>query len=443
MNSGKINVFKNILINILNVCIVINSLLFFIAFNYILILGIIEIALLISNYFLKFKKINLIDIILNSLAIVFIVLSITLNQYLLKMIMSLLLFLTIISIFIFEFIFKYKNNENHIKKIVSISCYSLSFLICVALFINACNPDILMYMTQDGFGNYPVNPVLRIENKDDLAIYHDVVYDSLYPNNTYTVYSKPNSKGIIFYIHGGGLVWGDKNNTAQMEYLNLYIKEGYSAVSIDYVLAPQNKFPQSIIQVNEALKYFVNNIYSYNLTADRIIVAGDSAGSMLAGLLCVINTNDEYSNRLGVVPALKNSDISIKGYISIAGLVDVSRFGNTGNIFVDWYFDTMARCALNDLNYATSNKTLEIGSVLHNINSNFVPTFISDGNFGTFTNQNYDLIKKLNDLDIANEYFIPDSSYGLLHHAWELDVSNPLAITNFNKTIEFINKYID
>ena len=92
---------------------------------------------------------------------------------------------------------------------------------------------------------------------------------------------------------------------------------------------------------------------------------------------------------------MKNTDISIKGYISIAGLVDVSRFGNTGNIFVDWYFDTMARCALNDLNYATSNKTLEITlftNSLISLSNKVLPSIDSI----TYHRENFDLFGKLN-----------------------------------------------
>ena len=397
--------------------------------------------MLISKYLINYKKIDVVEIILYLSSIIFIVISIVFNQYLSKMIMSLLSFITILSNLIIYFA---KNDKIIVKSIISLCSYSLSFLICVALFINVCNPDLLMIMNQNGCGNYPINPTLRIEQKDDLTVYHDVTYESSYPNNTYTVYSNSNSKGIIFYIHGGGLIFGDKDNKPQNDYLNLYINKGYSVVSVDYVLAPQNKFPQALIQINECLNYFVNNVSNYNLTNDKIIVAGDSAGSTLAGLLAIIQTNPEYANKLGVTPALKETHASLRGYISISGLVDISRFGNTGNIFVDWYFDTMARSALNDINYATNVKTKELGSVLHNINSDFIPTYISDGNFGSFTDQNYDLINKLNNLNIECDYYIPKNNEGIYTHAWEIELDKyyDSVIYNFNKTIDFIEKHM-
>lgn len=319
--------------------------------------------------------------------------------------------------------------------------YILSGAVFAFLLVNAINPDPLMKLMQNGAADYPTNVVETFEERDGVSHYYDVTYDSQYPNNTYTVHVVPNSKGVFFYMHGGGLVIGDKEGAEQNVYLNAMMDAGYSTVTVDYVLAPQNPFPQSVCEVNDALAHFIRHVDDYGLTADRIIVGGDSAGGMLSGLVAVINTNPDYAKELGVTPAVEGTDVTLKGYVSVSGLVDVPRFSNSGMFVIDWIFDTMARSSFQKADYSDTYEA-HLGSVLEHVTADFPPTYASDGNLGSFGAQNKDLVARLQELGVPVNFNFPGRDTATLLHIWDLNTNSELGAANFARTIAFMDEYM-
>lgn len=85
---------------------------------------------------------------------------------------------------------------------------------------------------------------------------------------------------LLVYIHGGGLVWGTKEDIAK-EQVALYNHAGYHVFSIDYRLAPETKLPEIIKDIEDALLWVKNqNIFPFD--RNRIGVIGGSAGAYLA-----------------------------------------------------------------------------------------------------------------------------------------------------------------
>ena len=323
---------------------------------------------------------------------------------------------------------------------------SLAFLVlslCTALLLgyNAAYPDTLSLLTQGDDEEYPENVQETLEERDGMKIFRDVTYESAYANNTYTVYALEESQGVFFYIHGGGFVKGDKEADFQNTYLFSMLEAGYSVVTVDYVLAPQTPFPQALYEVNDALGDFIRHAGDYGLSAKRIIVGGDSAGGMLSGLLAVLNTNPEYAAQLNTVPAVSGTGITLKGYISISGLVDVPRMGDTGVFTVDWMFDTWGRTAFQMADYAQSELG-RTGSVLDNVTGDFPAAYISDGNFGTFDAQGKELVEKLEALGVPVEGNFPGWETAILPHVWELNTANDTAAQNFKKTVWFMDRFM-
>ncbi|MBE5839365.1 alpha/beta hydrolase [Butyrivibrio sp.] len=415
----------------------------YMAFNYIPAVGIVMIVLLAAALFLKWKNMSKDELIVSCIIAVGLLAGMIVKRYSIRMVIVSLV--AVLSLYLLTKDTRARNqagNRSKIGKALGIIGYALSGLICLLLFINIIYPDGLISMTQGENGKYPSEVSMTVEDLDDMTVYRDVTYESQYENSTYTVYSLNDSKGVFFYIHGGGLVWGDKEAENQNVYLNSIMNAGYSVVTVDYVLAPQNPFPQSVIQVNEALKFFIDHAGDYDLDTSRIIVGGDSAGGMLSGLLAVTNTNPEYAKKLGVTPAVSGTAVTLKGYISIAGLVDVPRFGDTGNFLIDWMFNTMGRSAFGIADYDYSNDAKDLGSVLNNITQDFPPTYASDGNNGTFTDQGKDLISKLNKLGISTESYFPDRDVAVLYHTWELNTTTEQGQVNIEKTIAFMDEYM-
>jgi len=80
----------------------------------------------------------------------------------------------------------------------------------------------------------------------------------------------------IVYLHGGGYIMGNLDSHRNLV-ANLSRAAGIRALSIDYSLAPENKFPRAVEDAVSAVEY----VHAQGIAPDRVIVAGDSAGGGL------------------------------------------------------------------------------------------------------------------------------------------------------------------
>ena len=85
----------------------------------------------------------------------------------------------------------------------------------------------------------------------------------------------------ILYFHGGGYVLGGiESHDAALQFFAAEM--GAKIFSLDYRLAPENKFPSSLKDANLALEWLAEKL---NLPIGEISVCGDSAGGHLASSL--------------------------------------------------------------------------------------------------------------------------------------------------------------
>lgn len=88
---------------------------------------------------------------------------------------------------------------------------------------------------------------------------------------------------LVIWLHGGGWRTGDRK-----EYhpeMSGMAKLGWAGATVEYRLAPKHKHPAQIEDARMALAFLRANAKKYNIDADRIAVAGRSAGGHLALLL--------------------------------------------------------------------------------------------------------------------------------------------------------------
>ncbi|WP_248510275.1 alpha/beta hydrolase [Sporosarcina sp. NCCP-2222] len=87
---------------------------------------------------------------------------------------------------------------------------------------------------------------------------------------------------LLVFIHGGGLVWGTKDDLHK-EQIKRYTEAGFHVFSVDYRLAPETKLP-GIREDIESLIVWLKTEASSMLDFDpnRVAVVGNSAGGYLA-----------------------------------------------------------------------------------------------------------------------------------------------------------------
>jgi acetyl esterase len=85
----------------------------------------------------------------------------------------------------------------------------------------------------------------------------------------------------VLYFHGGGWVF-DNLDTHDHVCRSLCKGAECVVISVDYRLAPENKFPAAVVDCYEATKWVSENSEAIKVDPLRIAVGGDSAGANLA-----------------------------------------------------------------------------------------------------------------------------------------------------------------
>lgn len=131
--------------------------------------------------------------------------------------------------------------------------------------------------------------------------------------------NKPIEKSpTILYFHPGGWVLGDLN-TAHSYCTELCSRVGATVVSVDYRLAPENKFPAAVEDAITAYEWTLYNISQLGRDLRKVIVAGESAGANLAAVVCQQAKQQNlplplYQFLVSPVTDCKNRSISYQDY---------------------------------------------------------------------------------------------------------------------------------
>lgn len=119
--------------------------------------------------------------------------------------------------------------------------------------------------------------------------------------------SAPLKNQTIIYFHGGGLIWGSRDDLPE-EFIALFLNAGYHFLTVDYPLAPETSLPQIYASSAKAVEWFSTHFKTLlHLSAPDYILFGRSAGAYLAFLLARDTELHFKPNRL----------ISFYGYSSI------------------------------------------------------------------------------------------------------------------------------
>jgi len=115
-----------------------------------------------------------------------------------------------------------------------------------------------------------------------VASIEPITIDGTIPARVY----RPETTGpvpTIVFLHGGGFVIGDLD-THDGICRRLCRDTEAVVVSVDYGLAPENRFPRAVEDSYAALGYVAGHIDEFGGDASRIAIGGDSAGGNLSAV---------------------------------------------------------------------------------------------------------------------------------------------------------------
>ncbi|UFH52908.1 alpha/beta hydrolase [Spirosoma sp. KNUC1025] len=145
---------------------------------------------------------------------------------------------------------------------------------------------------------------------------------------------------VIVYYHGGGWVIA---NSDVYEASTLALAQNTKAlvVSVNYRLAPENKFPTAHMDAYAAYKWVRSNQSELNGNG-KVAVAGESAGGNMAVTVSMMARDSSLTLPLHILSVypVANNDLNTPSYIQYANAKPLSK--PLVQWFVDKYFNTMA-----------------------------------------------------------------------------------------------------
>lgn len=121
---------------------------------------------------------------------------------------------------------------------------------------------------------------------------------------------------LIIWLHGGGFKFGSKKAEGVQLWSQTFAQRGYVCAALNYRLSKENtlfNFPKlrracydAVSDVDEAISYFKQHASEYRIDTNRIIVAGNSAGGMIA-LQAAYSNRAEFASMVGAENVLVNT----------------------------------------------------------------------------------------------------------------------------------------
>lgn len=105
---------------------------------------------------------------------------------------------------------------------------------------------------------------------------------------------------VIVFVHGGSWNSGKKNTYRTMG--KNFAGRDVLWININYRLSPEVQYKDMCLDVARAIKWVKDSIGNYGGNAERIFIAGHSAGGHLGALVAM---NDKYFNALGMKNPIK------------------------------------------------------------------------------------------------------------------------------------------
>lgn len=320
-------------------------------------------------------------------------------------------------------------------------CILLSALIIIAVFSLSPKPGAWIIARAFNQEIKIQDTTSYIQSKGLVKTINNIRYVSRHKDNILDIYYPEDRRQVpvFFWVHGGGFVGG--NNDGCREFATyIAAKCKIAVILVDYQKAPGLKYPGQILQLDEAVRFLIHQKKQYPfLDFSKIGLGGDSAGGLIAALYALIQSSPAYALQIKIPQTLPVT--SIKAYIDYCAPVNIRQVltQQSSSFFMRFFVRTVARAWLGERNWRSSPKILQ-ASVADHLTAAFPPSFITDGNTGSFQQQATSFGQRLQALNVPTDILLFNQTKKEITHEYQFAYSTPEAKRCLALTLAFINR---
>lgn len=231
---------------------------------------------------------------------------------------------------------------------------------------------------------------------------------------------------VIVSVHGGGLVYGDKDG--YQYYCMSLAQHGFAVVNFTYRLAPQDKFPAQLEDTTRAFAWVLENAAEYGFDTDHVFAVGDSAGAQLLGLFCCLCTNPDYAATL---PFQAPEGFCPKAVALNCGVYSIEKKAFTSKLIADYLPGK-----------GTADELRQV-SVMEHVTSAFPPAFVMTGLGDFLAPQAPLLAEKLQSLGVQAEYHFYGDKDHVVGHVFHCNLRLPEGQRCNQEECEFFREFME
>lgn len=166
------------------------------------------------------------------------------------------------------------------------------------------------YRWWDLVAPYPYRAAPDLERIDDLEYAPGLGMD-LYRSRA----DRRDRAPLLIHVHGGSWAGGHRRQQAQPLIRDM-ARRGWIVAAIDYPLVPEATFPDQVIAIHGAVRWFRDRADELGIDPGAIFLTGGSAGAHLASLVTLTDTEGAWTRRRADEPP-------VRGGVMLYGVYDL------------------------------------------------------------------------------------------------------------------------
>lgn len=341
-------------------------------------------------------------------------------------------------------------------KWLKIGCSVVLTVLFIGMQLIMIKPGIIVPLFQQKLGyinSYHALSLPHSKLSKGIKAQFNISYGKKYPRSYLDVFTKKGQSEAptVIYLHGGGWIAGDKSagdpnqsgnkKNYQIEHFEKTVKAGYNVVSLNYALAPAYPYPTQLKQISQAVKFLQSHAKQLNINMDKVVISGSSAGGNLAADFVTLQVNLKHPQAKRIKPVLSRK--VLKAMVLEVPATDMTQVNHTYRPvhMNDYFFGISVMSYTNQPMVSYDETYLDKISPINYVTKDMPPTFITDGNTGSFMKANQRYAELLKKAGVPVELYIPTLKEGTAGHGFLADLQSPMTQKYLKDKWKFLEKY--